>query len=474
MSNAYTVQSGAAFKKKKRGPKALPFVDMSKWDILPAEPRHWLVYDRIPRRQPTILSGHGEAGKSTLLLQLLCSTVLGRDWIGLLPEPGPAIYLGAEEEEEELHRRLDPILKHHSARYADLVAGGLKLMSYAGKDMVLGIVDNKQGGRVQATELLRDLCREASALQPKLIAIDGLSDIYIGNERERGQVRQFMGLFRRLSIDADSAVVISAHPSLEGIRSGSGISGSTQWFNSIRAQMYLKSPDEDDEDDDSQDNSDLRELQFLKNQYGRKGHSIRLQWQNGLYLPVASPGTLDALAVEQKVDNLFLALLRRFTKEGRNVSDKSGTSYAPAQFTKQKEAKAAKVTSKAFADAMERLFDAGKIRVQTEGPPSHPRTRLVETSTDPSTTPSTSLPPPSTGVCVPPPYNPPSGGNGQGGGGSRPPAPTGGGPTVASVPFMITRAMREQLRQCGVSDDEIAKLTPQQAHDIIRGGLPPQ
>src|SRR5262249_50238112 len=67
-------------------PKPLPIIDMSKWDILPAEPRHWLVYDRIPRRQPTMLSGHGEAGKSTLLLQLLCSTALGRDWIGLLPE----------------------------------------------------------------------------------------------------------------------------------------------------------------------------------------------------------------------------------------------------------------------------------------------------------------------------------------------------------------------------------------------------
>ena len=174
--SGYTVRSGSAFKNKKRGPKALPFVDISKWDIVPAEPRHWLVYDRIPRRQPTIFSGHGEAGKSTLLLQLLCSTVLGRDWVGLLPEQGPAIYFCAEEEEDELHRRLDPILKHHSARYADLVAGGFKLMSYAGKDMVLGIVDKQ--GRVEATDLLRDLYHEAYALQPKLIAIDGLSDIY--------------------------------------------------------------------------------------------------------------------------------------------------------------------------------------------------------------------------------------------------------------------------------------------------------
>src|SRR5262249_15998751 len=191
-----------------------------------------------------------------------------------LPEQGPAIYFCAEEEEDELHRRLDPILKHHNARYADLVVGGFKLMSYAGKDMVLGIVDKQ--GRVEATDLLPDLYHKPYPLQPKLIAIDGLSDIYIGNERERGQVRQFMGLFRRLGIDADSAAVISSHPSLEGIRSGSGISGSTQWFNSIRAQMYLKSPDEDEDDENADDQSDLRELQFLKNQYGRKGHSIRL------------------------------------------------------------------------------------------------------------------------------------------------------------------------------------------------------
>jgi RecA-family ATPase len=354
--------------------KPLPFIDMSTWDDVKAPSRHWLVYDRIPRRQPTILSGHGEAVKSTLLLQLLASTVLARDWIGLMPEPGPAIYLGAEEEEDELHRRLDPILDHYGARYADLVAGGLKLMSYAGKDMVLGIV-NRQG-RVEPTELYHRLYREACALQPKLVAIDGLSDIYVGNERERGQVRQFMGLFRRLGIDADCAPVISAHPSLTGMASGSGLSGSTQWFNSVRAQMYLKSPDEDDENADDQ--SDLRELQFLKNQYGRKSASIRLQWQNGLYLPVRSQGTFEALAAEQRVDNLFLTLLRRFASENRNVSDKKGPNYAPTEFAAEPEAKKTKVTNKAFADAMRRLFATGKIRNLSEGPPSRIRTRIVE------------------------------------------------------------------------------------------------
>jgi RecA-family ATPase len=430
-------------KGKKKSDKPLPFIDMSSWDDVPAPPRHWHVYDRIPRRQPTILSGHGEAGKSTLLLQLQAATALSnvpeapvRDWIGLLPEPGPVIYLSAEEEEDELHRRLDPILEHYSARYADLIAGGFKQVSYAGKDMVLGIVDKQ--GRVKPTDLYNQLYREACALQPKLIAIDGLSDIYVGNERERGQVRQFMGLFRRLAIDTDSAVVIAAHPSLTGMASGSGLSGTTQWFNSVRAQMYLKSPDEDDENADDETQSDLRELQFLKNQYGRKGHSIRLRWQNGLYLPVASQGTLEALAAEQKVDNLFMALLRRFANEGRNVSDKKGPNYAPTEFAAEPEAKKIKVTNKTFADAMRRLFAAGKIRNLSEGPPSRIRTRIVETEgrepatvipfPSPSNNPSNCLPtgfqPLPTG-CPHTPLIPPSGWKGRRAVGRPRPCPTG-------------------------------------------------
>ena len=36
--------------------------------------------------------------------------------------------------------------------------------------------------------------------------------------------------------------------------------------------------------------------------------------------------------------------------------------------------------------------------------------------------------------------------------------------TTASIPFMITRAMREQLHALGVSEQEIVEMTPRQAH----------
>jgi hypothetical protein len=46
---------------------------------------------------------------------------------------------------------------------------------------------------------------------------------------------------------------------------------------------------------------------------------------------------------------------------------------------------------------------------------------------------------------------------------------TDGGSSVASVPFMLTRRMKQRLRERGMSDDEIAHITPQRAHEILDG-----
>ena len=54
-------------------------------------------------------------------------------------------------------------------------------------------------------------------------------------------------------------------------------------------------------------------------------------------------------------------------------------------------------------EAMTRLFADNRVRVVTEGPPSHPRNKIVEASNDPSN----ALPTLPTGVCVSPPLYPP-------------------------------------------------------------------
>ena len=56
-------------------------------------------------RGPQLYSGEGAVGKSLLDLMRSVAHVLGKSWLGKVTEPGPAIYLGAEDEKSELHRR---------------------------------------------------------------------------------------------------------------------------------------------------------------------------------------------------------------------------------------------------------------------------------------------------------------------------------------------------------------------------------
>src|SRR6185436_8286884 len=169
----------------------------------------------------------------------------------------------------------------------------------------------------------------AGNIRPRHIGIDATADTFAGNEIDRSQVRQFVGLMRKLAIAANGSVVLLAHPSLTGISSGTGLSGSTAWHNSVRARMLLKTTQ--GQDDDGQSASDLRELSFLKNNYGPLAESVVLRFRNGLFLPEAGQSTLEKLARDQKVDETFLDVLGKLIKQNRPVSPSpyAASSYAP-------------------------------------------------------------------------------------------------------------------------------------------------
>ena len=82
--------------------------------------QHWLVEDLIPEGNVTLLSGDGATGKSLLALQLDVAVATGGHWIGLKPEPGRALYVSAEDETDEIHRRLARIVpRTRNARQPD-------------------------------------------------------------------------------------------------------------------------------------------------------------------------------------------------------------------------------------------------------------------------------------------------------------------------------------------------------------------
>jgi RecA-family ATPase len=351
----------------------LPFVDMSAWRVNEGvPPREWGLRDLFPLRNVALLSGEGAAGKTLLLLQLGVAHALGRDWIGTLPEPGPFLYFGAEDETDEIHRRLADILMHYGADFPDL-NDSLHLLTFAGEDAVLGRADHT--GLVKPTPLFERLLKAAIEIKPVLIGIDTSADVFAGNENDRAQVRQFVGLLRKMSIAANSYVIVNAHPSLTGISTRTGLSGSTGWHNSVRARAYLTNVkiDKDEEPDPN-----LRTLEFKKNNYGPIAKSIALRWERGVYVLVI--GSLDRLAAEQRAERLFLALLDRFNRQGQNVNAKpAARNYAPTSFAKEAEAKKDGIRKVDLENAMRRLFEAEKIAIVPYGSPSRGTTRLEVT-----------------------------------------------------------------------------------------------
>jgi RecA-family ATPase len=121
-------------------------------------------------------------------------------------------------------------------------------------------------------------------------------------------------------------------------------------------------------DGGEQPDGDLRQLEFKKNQYGQTGEKIVLRYQRGLFLPEGGISSLDKLAREQKAEEVFLTLLVRFTRDGRNVSEKpTAPNYATTSFCRESEAKAQGIRKQDLVEAMRRLFEAKKIRVEQYG-----------------------------------------------------------------------------------------------------------
>jgi RecA-family ATPase len=332
--------------------------------------RKWAIKDRVPLNQAGLVSGEGGTGKSIIELTKDVAHVAGKDWFGSLPEPGPAFYVGAEEEEDELHRRLAAIASHYGLTFNDLIKGGLRVLCKLGQDATLCAVG--RSGKVETTDFYRQLYEAAGDIKPKNISIDTLSRAFAGNEIDRVQVYAFAMHMQALAMVAGGSVTVLSHPSLQGIASGSGISGSTAWHGAFRFRQYLKGVKSTDGE---QPDDDIRELAFKKNQYGPMGETIVLRYQRGLFLPEAGLSNLDQAAKQQKAEEVFLTLLARYEREGRNVSHKqSANNFAPAEFCQQPEAKG--LRKEDLRGAMTRLFAASKIHVANYGRPSRPMERI--------------------------------------------------------------------------------------------------
>ena len=347
-------------------------INPADWEGLPIPPREWIVPGYVPNLTVTMFSGDGGLGKSQLALQLTAGRAVAGEWIGLLPEPGRSLVLSAEDDADEMHRRLEDIRKFYDVRMSDL--SDIRLVDLVGEDSILGSL---MKGQIEPTAMYHALDAYMTEWKPSLTILDVLADMFSGDENSRPQSRQFIGLLKKLALKHRCAFLLLAHPSLTGMNSGSGTSGSTGWNNAVRSRLYLQTAKASD---GSEPNKNLRIFQGMKNNYGEIGGKIDLEWKNGLFVPVQGPTGLDKIAADAKADDVFLTLLKRLNAQGRNAGVRKGTSYAPALFAEEPDNQG--IGKAQFAAAMTRLLATRKIRIEETGPQSRRSQTLVPVDAD--------------------------------------------------------------------------------------------
>jgi RecA-family ATPase len=348
-------------------PRASRFFLASEWAGKSVPPLEWLVCDLVPSGTVTLLGGDGGTGKSLLALQLAYAVATGGAWLGRAVAGGGVMIISAEDDAAELHRRTVKLVQADGGSLEDLHR--MTLRSLAGEDALLANMD-RSGGALVASALFREIEARIAEESPVLVVFDTLADMFPGNENDRAQARQFIGLLRGLAIKHECAVLLLSHPSLTGLNGGGGTSGSTAWNNSVRSRLYLERVMQDGYEADP----DARLLSCKKANYGRSGGEISLTWQGGVFVADTPESGVDRMAVGAKAERVFLKLLAAFTAQGRRVNGNGGPTYAPKMFAESAEAEG--VTKRAFRAAMDSLYAKGAIRNETTGPASRPVTYI--------------------------------------------------------------------------------------------------
>lgn len=346
--------------------RGLPRFDL---DLLNGEPpleRDWILPGFIPAGEVTLFTGPGGAGKSLFAQQLATCVAAQVPFLGLPTieqgedEANVAIYMTAEDDERELHRRQRNIMAALDRGRADL-GNRLYLSSLRGR---LGneLVTVDRDGEMQTTatfQLLRDTIFETGA---SVLILDNVAHLFPGNENDRGQVTRFVNTLYSLCRSYCVTILLVAHPN----KSGDAYSGSTAWLNAVRSQIEIARVTDDL---GNEHDPDARVLSLGKANYARHGQVHPFRWHDFAFwheddLPDDLRKEYASLALVNGENAAFLRCLAAATERRKAVSENAGANYYATIFTRLPEGKG--YGKAAFERALERLLAIGVIELDAK------------------------------------------------------------------------------------------------------------
>jgi hypothetical protein len=302
-----------------------PLVPMSLIGLDDFDPPEKLFYvaGMVPHLEVAMVTGEGGVGKSLLVLQMLVAVALGLPFLGRETVRARCMALFCEDDRDIIHARLKQVCRHYGVR-VDALEGWLFLLPRKYEENALCTFERQGTGvAMKLTPLYRRLVRSALACQAKVVTLDTISDVFVGEEIVRQQVRQFVqGCAGGIAKAVDGACIILGHPSRAGAATD-GTSGSTAWHGSVRSRLWLRHKDPEQP-------SGPRLLSVPKQNYGPAGGVMTLEYRDGAFaltMEAGSAAQAVSIAAQQVMPVVLTAMA---------AANAAGVRVAPGRTTKDR------------------------------------------------------------------------------------------------------------------------------------------
>jgi len=212
--------------------------------------RRWLLETCLPYGKVGAIVATGGTGKSQFLLQIGVSVATGVDFLHWrVTEPGGVLILAAEDDTDELHRRLRNIhLAFAVSRDADpsfttRLQKNLYIKSMVAEDNMMTRVSS--GAReISVTQYVERLVLTARRIENlKLIVIDPASRFRGGDENAAQDTTRFIEALERVREQTGATVLVAHHTNKGSMNSDEASQnaqrGSAAFSDGIRWQMNL-------------------------------------------------------------------------------------------------------------------------------------------------------------------------------------------------------------------------------------------
>jgi hypothetical protein len=395
-----TAQSGQAKstggkRRKSYLPPKLGDVTLEWWaplDETQLPPREWIYGKHYQRGVISGTIAPGGSGKTSLCMVEAIAMATCRNLLGEQPDERVRVwYHNAEDTQDEVNRRAVAICKHFKIPQEEL-ASWFIATSCEKFDLRVAKGINDLKVEEPTVEAIAD---KIHTLGIDVAVIDPLVNVHEVTEDHNTKMAAVAGLFRSIAQGENCGIEFTQHTrkmpaGVSGDYVGADARGASAWRDALRSQRVINIMAKDEAEKNvipEHERSlyfhvDLGKANNARPREPAWRRIVSVELANGDDVGVVEPwnapgqNSEDKARTDRIAEELYLNLLGRLTLSGVRVTLGPTNNGAPTVFTRQPEAKAAKIGKRAFEAAQDRLLAAGRICVEPD-PAYGGRTKYV-------------------------------------------------------------------------------------------------